>query len=206
MIKKGMTILYMVGKNLYVNLTNRCPYSCTFCLRQSRDSMADNNDTLWLEREPEVWEIKAEFEKFDMDSINELVFCGYGEPTERLEVLLEIAAFVKEKYNKPIRINTNGAANLIWGRDVTGELEGLIDTLSISLNTPSAEKYHELVRSRFGDVSYEAMLDFARRAKQYVPKVVMTTVETTISHEEEEQCRKICEEMGVTYRIRPWED
>ena len=81
-----------------------------------------------------------------------------------------------------------------------------IDTVSISLNTPNAERYHALVRSKFGDRSYDAMLSFARESKKYVPNVVMTTVATTLTSEEEEQCRAICEELGVTYRIRPWED
>lgn len=205
-MNKGMTILYKVHNNLYVNLTNRCPCACTFCLRQTKDSMADNHATLWLEHEPSVQEVKEEFGKFDLNEYNEIVFCGYGEPTERLDDLLEIAKFIKENYNKPVRINTNGLANLIWNRDVTPELEGLIDTLSISLNTPNAEKYHDLVRSKFGDQSYDAMLAFAKEAGKYVPTVVLTTVDTTLTKEEEEVCQKICDSLGVIYRIRPWED
>ena len=150
--------------------------------------------------------VKAEFAKFDLSEYEEVVFCGYGEPTERLDALLEIAKFVKENYQKPIRINTNGLANLIWKRDVTPELKGLVDTISISLNTPNADRYHELVRSKFGDQSFDAMLAFAKEATQYVPHVVLTTVDTTLTKEEEAQCRKICEDLGVTYRIRPWED
>ena len=96
--------------------------------------------------------------------------------------------------------------NLIWNRDITPEFEGLIDTVSISLNTPNAERYHELVRSKFGDQSFDAMIDFTKKCTRHVPKVVMTTVETTITKEEEAQCRKICEEIGAVYRIRPWED
>lgn len=79
---------------------------------------------------------KKEFEKFDMTQYNEVVFCGFGEPTERFDALKEIAAFVKEKYNKPIRINTNGAGSLINGRDIAPELKGLVDTVSVSLNHP----------------------------------------------------------------------
>ena len=205
-MNKGMTILYKVHNNLYVNLTNRCPCACTFCLRQTKDSMAENHATLWLEHEPSVQEVKEEFGKFNLKYYNEIVFCGYGEPTERLDDLLEIAKFIKAEYKKPIRINTNGLANLIWNRDVTPELEGLIDTLSISLNTPNAEKYHALVRSKFGDQSYDAMLAFAKEARNYVPNVVLTTVDTTLTKEEEKVCQGICDSLGVTYRIRPWED
>ena len=205
-MKKGMTILYKVHNNLYVNLTNRCPCACTFCLRQNMDTVTHDDQTLWLEHEPTVEEVKAEFAKIDLSEYEEVVFCGYGEPTERLDALLEIAKFVKENYQKPIRINTNGLANLIWKKDVTPELKGLVDTISISLNTPNADRYHELVRSKFGDQSFDAMLAFAKEATQYVPHVVLTTVDTTLTKEEEVQCRKICEDLGVTYRIRPWED
>ena len=84
-------------------------------------------------------------------------------------------------------------------------MEGLIDTLSISLNTPDADRYNELVRSRFGKDAFFAMLDFARDAAKYVPQVVLTTVDTTLTEEEEQKCAAICENLGVTYRIRPWE-
>ena len=87
-----MTILYEVHNNLYVNLTNKCPCSCTFCLRQTRDHM-ENSGTLWLEHEPSTEEIIAEFENFDMNKYSELVFCGFGEHTERIYVLLEIANY-----------------------------------------------------------------------------------------------------------------
>jgi radical SAM enzyme (TIGR04100 family) len=199
------TILYKVHHNLYVNLTNKCPCACTFCLRQTRDHMEDSG-VLWLDHEPSVDEVIAEFAKFDMSQYEEVVFCGFGEPTEALEVLLPVAKYVKETFSKPVRINTNGLGNLIWNRDITPEFKGLIDTVSISLNTPNADEYHNLVRSKFGMQSFDAMLDFAKKCTTYVPHVVMTTVATTISKEDEAQCQKICDNLGVTYRIRPWED
>lgn len=204
-MKKSMTILYKVHNNLYVNLTNRCSCACTFCLRQTRDHM-EESDSLWLEHEPTVEEVKEEFKKFDMNEFNEVVFCGFGEPTERLDALLEVAKFVKETYQKPIRVNTNGQASLINERDTAPEFEGLVDTISISLNTPNEQKYNELVQSKFGDKAYRGMLDFVKEVKQYVPHVVLSTVDTTLTKEEEAQCAKICEDLGVTYRIRPWED
>ena len=200
-----MEILYKVHNNLYVNLTNKCPYACTFCLRQTMDRIGES-DRLWLEREPSVDEVKKEFDKFDMTQFGEVVFCGFGEPTERFDDLKEVAAFVKEKFNKKIRINTNGVGSLINGRDIAPEMEGLIDTVSISLNNPVKEEYLSLVRSKFGEQSFDAMLEFAKECTKYVPNVVMTTVDTTISKEEEAQCAKICEEIGATYRIRPWEE
>lgn len=199
-----MTILYKVYNNLYVNLTNKCPCSCTFCLRQTKDHVGEA-DSLWLTHEPSTEEIIADFDNFDVLSFDELVFCGFGEPTERIDTILEVARYFKETYNKPTRINTNGLGCLINNRNIAPELEGLIDTVSISLNTPNADRYHELVRSRFGDQSFDAMLDFARECTKYVPNVVLTTVDTTLSSEEEKQCQAICDELGVTYRIRPWE-
>ena len=197
-----MEILYKVHNNIYVNMTNKCPYSCTFCLRQTMDRIGES-DRLWLEREPSLQEV---CNKFNMDEYNEVVFCGFGEPTERFDDLIKVAAFVKEKYGKKIRINTNGVGSLINGRDIAPEMKGLIDTVSISLNNPHKDEYLSLVRSKFGEQSFDAMLDFAKECTKYIPNVVLTTVDTTISHEEEEECRRICESIGATYRIRPWEE
>lgn len=204
-MNKAMTILYEVHGSLYVNLTNKCPCACTFCLRQTRDHM-EESDPLWLEHEPSFEEVKEEFKKFDMKKYGELVFCGFGEPTEKLDLLLQVAKYAKDQFDIKTRINTNGLGNLVNEKDITPLLEGLIDTLSISLNTPNKEKYHDLVRSKFGDVSYDAMLSFAKEATQYVPNVVMTTVETTLTPEEEDECRQICKDLGVVYRIREWVD
>lgn len=201
----AMTILYEVHNNLYVNLTNKCPCVCTFCLRQTREQM-ENSGPLWLEHTPTLEEVLAEFPKFNMDKYKEVVFCGFGEPTEALDVLLDTARFIKENYHKPIRINTNGLGSLVNGKDIAPLLEGLIDTVSISLNTPNPEKYFALVRPKFGEKSFDAMLSFAKEAKKYVPNVVMTTVDTTLTKEEESQCARICHTLGVAYRIRPWED
>lgn len=199
-----MVILYEVHENLYVNMTNRCPCSCTFCLRQTRDEM-NNSGSLWLEREPSVEEVIAEFDKFDMKKYHELVFCGFGEPTERLEDLLKVAAYAKEKFQIPIRINTNGLSDLIYGKDTAPMYAGLVDTISISLNTPDKEEYLKLTRSKFGIQSHDAMLRFAGNVSKYVPNVILSTVKTTITEQEEQECREICNKLGVTYRIRNFE-
>ncbi len=199
-----MVILYEVHNGLYVNMTNKCPCACTFCLRQTKDEM-EGSGSLWLEREPTIDEVKAEFSKFDMNKYEELVFCGFGEPTERLDDVLQIAEFVKENYNIPIRINTNGLGDLINGKNTAPLYEGKIDIVSISLNTPNPEEYFKIVRPKFGEKSFDAMLKFAENVKHYVKKVVLTTVHTTITEDEEKQCRQICDKIGVTYRIRPFE-
>lgn len=200
---QAMNIVYAIGSKLYVNLTNRCSCDCIFCLRQEGDG-AHGSDTLWLSHEPDFDEVMAAFEAFSVEDFDEVVFCGYGEPTEAFDLLLRVARAVKERYDKPIRINTNGQGSLICGRDIVPELAGVVDALSISLNTPDPRRYLELTRSRFGEEAYPALLDFAREAKRSVPDVTLTTVATTLTEEEEQECRRLCEHMGVRYRIRPW--
>lgn len=200
-----MEILYKVHKGLYVNLTNKCPYACTFCLRQTMDRVGES-DRLWLEKEPTYEEVVEAFKKFDMSEFEELVFCGFGEPTAAFDVLIKVAAYAKEKFHIPTRLNTNGMGNLINERDIVPEMKGLIDTVSVSLNHPDKDAYLELVRSKFGEQSYDAMIGFAKACVDVVPNVVMTTVDTTITHEEEKRCQKICDEIGARYRIRPYEN
>jgi TatD family-associated radical SAM protein len=200
-----MEILYRVHNGLYVNLTNRCTAACTFCLRQTMDHVGESH-SLWLEREPTAQEVIAEFEKWDLQSFSEIVFCGFGEPTCALDVLLEAAAWLKAHTDLPIRVNTNGHGSLLAGRDIAPELKGLVDTVSISLNHPDPVQYQALVRSRFGDAAFPGMLDFAKKCVEQGIHVVMTTVDTTITHQDEDRCRAICQQLGADYRIRPWED
>lgn len=202
-MNKAMTVVYEVGDGLYVNLTNRCSCACTFCVRQSTDGVG-GGDNLWLEHDPTFEEVMAAFEAFDVERYREVVFCGFGEPTEAFDLLVRVARAAKERYGKPVRLNTNGQGSLINGRDIAPELEGVVDSVSISLNTPDADRYQEIVRSRYGRDAYQAMLSFAREAARYVPQVTMTTVSTTLSAEEEERCQAICDELGVRYRIREW--
>lgn len=201
-----MTILYEVHNNLYINLTNQCPCSCTFCLRTTRDSMDHGEHPLWLDHEPSFEEVTDAFQEFDLSKYNEIVFCGFGEPTEKISLLIQVASYIRNHYDNPIRLNTNGLGNLIAGHSIVSELAGLIDTVSISLNHPDKDKYLSLVRSRYGELSYQAMLDFAAECTHYITNVVMTTVATTITTNEEQQCAALCKELGVTYRIRPFED
>jgi len=190
--------------SVYVNLTNRCPCACTFCLRQTKEMREGN--TLWLKEEPTVDEVIKEFQKYDLDDFKEVVFCGFGEPIERIDDIIQIAGILKlYRRDLPIRINTNGLGNLIHKKDITPLLKGRIDTVSISLNAPDEKEYYELTRSRFGIQSFQAMLEFASLCKQYVPKVVLTVVDI-IGEEKIKKCQKICDDLGVTLRVRPFEE
>lgn len=200
-----MTITYPVKNGIYVNMTNRCPCACTFCLRHNGEGVY-GSDSLWLDREPTVQEVCDSLDKWNLDDYSEIVFCGYGEPTERLDDLLKVAAYIKSKSNIPTRINTNGLADLIWGKSVAHKLKGLIDTVSVSLNATNAEEYNAVVRPKFGLPSYEAMLKFTKDCVAYVPNVVMTVVDVVTTPEEQERCREICSELGATLRVRPFEE
>lgn len=199
-----MTITYVVKNGIYVNMTNRCPCACTFCLRQNGDGIFGSGP-LWLEREPSVKEVCDSIDTWELAEYDEVVFCGYGEPTERLEELLQVAAHIKEKSDIKIRINTNGLSDLICGERTAPKLKGLIDIVSVSLNATNKEEYFRMVRPKFGPDSYDAMLRFTKECTEYVPNVIMTVVDVVTSKEEQERCREICEALGATLRVRPFE-
>ena len=200
-----MTILYEVHTGLYVNLTNKCPCRCTFCLRQEKNSKSLYGD-LWLEREPSVEEIIEEFKKRDLSKYTEIVFCGFGEPTQRLYDVFEVCDFLRTITDLPIRINTNGMADLIHKKPTAEDFKGRIDVVSISLNTPNKERFYELTQNIFGPDAFDAIIKFSGDVKPYVKEVVLSTVSTTITEAEEKECARIADELGVTYRIRPFED
>ncbi len=199
-----MTVCYTVGKGLYINITNRCSNSCTFCIRQNGDGVY-GSDSLWLEREPDAEEVIDSIMQYDLTLFEELVFCGYGEPTERVESLLKVAKAVKNKMDIPIRINTNGHGNMINGRDITPEFKGLVDVVSVSLNTANADDYYKICKPEFGMGAYEGLLEFARLCVPQVKTVVLSVVDTTIPDEDIAICKKTAESIGAILRVRPFE-
>ena len=205
-----MTITYEYEGALYVNLTNKCNCACEFCLRHGKaQGSIYTQDSLWLEREPTRQEALDSFLDRDVPGYREIVFCGYGEPTYRLEDLLWLVDQLKERFGEklpPVRINTNGHASLIPGRDVCPELKGRIDTLSISLNADNAADYTALCHPQQGEAAYQAMLDFTRESAQYVPNVVLTIVDKDKTPEEIEHCKQIAASLGVKLRIRSFID
>lgn len=189
--------------NVYVNLTNKCSCSCTFCLRNTKEMDKSNN--LWLDKEPTYDEIITEFNKYDITKFNEIIFCGFGEPTMVLDALLQVAIYLKNRSsNTPIRINTNGLGDLVHEKEIAPLFKDLVDTVSISLNASNAEEYLRLTRNKFGIKSYDAMLKFAVSCKSYVPNVVMTVVDC-IGQAEIDACQAVCDKIGLTLRVRPFE-
>jgi len=194
-------ILYRYCGSLYVNMTNRCPNRCTFCVRNSTDALG-SADSLWLDKEPTVDELYREFHKWNMKDYEEVVFCGYGEPTERFDVLLKVADHIHAKYGKRVRLNTNGLGSLINGRDIVPEMAGKIDRISISLNAPNAERYDEVCRSRFGLEAFPAILEFIRECRETIPGVTVSVVSGSISQAEEDECERMARSMNVAFRSR----
>lgn len=191
---------YYGQKPIYLNLTNRCTNRCKFCIRYT-DSGVDGVD-LWLEHEPSPEEIEQALEDLDFRSCEEIVFCGYGEPTMRWDIIPEICRFIRE--NNPaakIRINTNGHGNKIAGHDITPSLEGLVDEISISLNEKNAAKYNEICLCQYGEEGFYELLDFAKKAKKHIKSVVLSIVDV-LPEEDIEECKRIAEEAGIPLRIR----
>lgn len=197
-----MTITYELGKSLYVNITNRCSNACTFCIRKDEPTV-NGVDELWLEREPTEEEILKDILKRSLSQYDELVFCGYGEPSYRFDEICRIAKAVKKAYPIKTRLNTNGHGNLIFKKDMTPQLAGVIDTVSISLNAKNKEEYDELCHPVFED-AFEGLLDFGRRAKEFTN--VVFTIVNILPEEDQEACRKICASIGANLRVRTYID
>ena len=193
-----------ISEKFYINITNKCPCSCTFCLRQTKEML--ENNSLWLKEDPTANQIIEELKKYDLKLVPEIIFCGFGEPLENVDVVCEVARYIKDTYpNIHIRVNTNGLGNLVHSKDITPLLKGLVDTISISLNASNAEEYLKVTRSRFGINSFDAMLEFANLAKQNIPNVVLSVVDI-IGEEEISKCQAICDDLGVKLRVRVFEE
>lgn len=193
-------IIYTYEGSAYLNITNKCPCSCVFCIRSNGDGLG-SAETLWHKKDPTLEEIKKEIDEFDFTPYDEVVFCGYGEPTQALDNLIESAKYLKEKHGLKIRVNSNGLSDLINGKKTAPMLDGVVDTISISLNAPDAESYQRVSRSKFGSDAFPALLKFAQDCKKYIPNVKFTAVDV-ITAEEIEKCKEISEKLGIPLRIR----
>lgn len=204
-MKKAMTIFYEVGNNLYVNLTNKCPCACTFCIRNHADG-AYGSDPLWLEHEPSVDEIFEDMNSLDIAKYNEIVFCGYGEPTCRLDTLITVADELKSRPKCPmLRINTNGLGDLINGKSIAKELCDVMDIISISLNAGTKDEYMKVTRPKF-DNAWEAMQKFtADCVQQKSAKIIMSVVDV-IPAEQIEAARNVAKSLGAELRIRTYDE
>jgi TatD DNase family protein len=198
-VDQSTRIAYVIRNSLYLNMTNRCTNSCTFCAKFSDFTVKGHQ--LCLQREPDLDEVLAAIG--DPSSFDEVVFCGYGEPLLRLELVKEVASFLKSK-NITVRINTDGQANLVHGRNILPELAGLVDSISVSLNAPDAVTYQRICRSKFGEQGYVALKAFLVEAKKHIPSVTATAV--TLPGIDIEACRRVADDLQVEFRARVYNE
>lgn len=187
---------YTLHGNRYLNVTNRCSLRCEFCPKFN-DEWTVQHYPLRLNHEPGTEEIIAAVG--NPEDYREIVFCGLGEPTLRLYTLLDVATRLRLRARR-IRINTDGLANLVYGRDVTPDMDGLIDALSISLNAQNADVYNRHCRPKLPG-SYEAMLDFVKRAREFIPDITLTAIDG-LSGVDIAACDRIARDLGVNFRRR----
>ncbi len=195
-----MNLFYELEGGLYVNLTNRCNCACRFCIRRGHEGLGDA-DSLWLDHEPSEREVFDALAGKNLDTYREVVFCGYGEPTLALDLLLSTCRRIKAESRLPVRLNTNGLGTLANGRPVPPLLRGLVDTVSVSLNASTAEAYARVTCPSFGEAAFDAMLRFVRECRTMLPHVTVTAVDV-ISPQQVRDCQALAGELGVTFRLR----
>jgi len=202
-MKKGMCITYEVGTGLYVNITNRCSNRCDFCIRNNGDG-AYGSDSLWLSHEPTYDEIVESVFSRDMTKYTEVVFCGYGEPTYRLDTARQVALEIKKRTNLPVRINTNGHTDLINSSFCAEKFAFAFDTVSISLNAPSKERYNDICHPVYDNDAFDAVISFAQNVKKYVQNVCFTVVREFLYADELSACRALSKKLGIPLKVRDY--
>ena len=190
--------VFIIGNKIYINLTNRCSNRCDFCIRQGRKGMGDT--PLWLSEEPTAADVIEQLPLNLDDYDEEVVFCGFGEPTYNLETLDEVASYL-HCVDKTTRINTNGQANLIYNGDVTDVVVTSCDVINVSLNECNAQKYQQHCKSVFGEKAFDGLLDFARKCREKGGNVVFSVVDS-IGEEDIAECKKLAKKMGIPLRVR----
>lgn len=195
-------LVYELDGKIYINLTNKCTNDCIFCLRNDKDDVCGQQ--LWLDDENSTAEdVIEQLKKFKLSS--EIIFCGYGEPLLKFEVLKEVAQYIKNNYPQiKIRVNTNGHANYVYKRNIVPELKGLVDEFSVSLNGESSQEYNELSQPVF-DGAYEEVKKFIKACSDEGVDVVASVVEGYKGrHINLEKCEKIASDLGAKFRVREW--
>jgi cyclic pyranopterin phosphate synthase len=199
---RNPSVTYWLGNSLYLNVTNRCPNSCYFCFRRYKKGIRDFN--LKLEKEPTTEEVIGELQKALNRKIwSEVVFCGFGEPLERLDLILEVTRWIKKHHRKSVRVDTNGQGYLLnRGREVVRELkEAGVDRVIVSLNAHNKETYNEVCKPEFED-AYENVAEFIKKAKEGGLETEATAV--TIPEVEISKVKELAEKLGVKFSVREY--
>ncbi|KJS68877.1 MAG: radical SAM protein [Peptococcaceae bacterium BICA1-7] len=192
---KDFILAYNIEDRRYLNVTNRCTNNCAFCIRKTDVGVGYN---LWLAREPGLQEIKEALG--DPAGCSEVVFCGYGEPLVRLDLVKDISSYIKDSFGSVVRVNTNGHADLLHGRGSVERLRGLVDRINISLNAENDHKYREICRPSFGPGTHDAVIQFAASCVGVIPDITLSVVDWPGI--DIVKCREIAENIGVAFRVR----
>lgn len=190
------TIAYKIRNSLYLNITDRCTLECAFCPKFNGTWQVHEHN-LQLDHRPSTSDIINAIG--DPSQYEEIVFCGYGEPTLRLKILLEVAEYIKLHHGK-VRINTDGLANLVNKRNVLPELGKVVDALSVSMNAQSSDIYDIHCKPQLKG-SFEAMLDFLKQAPDYIPDVTATAI-NGLEGVDIDKCKALAQELGIKFRQR----
>ncbi|HEY8419664.1 MAG TPA: TatD family nuclease-associated radical SAM protein [Clostridia bacterium] len=190
--------VYEYGNKLYINLTNQCSNNCAFCIRNNTDEL--NGYNLWLEKEPEAQEVIDLLKDKDLSKYPEIVFCGFGEPTYRLDQLVKIGQYIKSRGART-RLDTNGQGSLINNYDIVPSLKGAIDKVSISLNQYNSKDYDKICLSVYGEQGFYAMIEFAKSCKNAGIETRFTLVDV-IPQEDIEKCKQLAQSLGIELEIR----
>lgn len=199
-------IIYTLEGGTYFNITNQCPCNCAFCIRSKGEAVGEA-ENLWYDEgcEPSFDEIKVAIDSFDFKNIDEAVFCGYGEPTCRLDILLQTAEYLKSiNPNIRLRLNTNGLSDLVNNKPTAKAIGLAFDSVSISLNEPTSEKYDKITRNIYPGKAFDAMLAFTKECALYCKDVRMSVVDV-IGKDEIEKSRQIAESLGAKFICRSFE-
>ena len=202
------TLVYLLDGKVYINLTNKCTNKCIFCLRQDKNDVCGQE--MWLDNEnftadDVIEQLKITFENFNQPYDKEITFCGYGEPTLKLDILKTVAEFIKNNYPQiPVRLNTNGHANYIYKRNIVPELKGIIDVISVSLNASNEIEYDELSQPNFKG-AYEEVKKFIKACADAGIETVASVVDGYKGcHLDTQTCEKIAHDLGAKFRVREW--
>lgn len=194
-------IVYTLEGGVYLNITNKCPCNCAFCIRSKGDAVGDAKE-LWFDKEPTIDEIKNAIDDYDFSKVDSAVFCGYGEPTNAYDSLVEAVKYIRGiNPNIKLRLNTNGLSDLINNKPTAKELSEIFDSISVSLNEPDSEKYDKITRNIYNGKAFDAMLKFTAECVKYCKDVRMTVVDV-ISPEDIEKSRTVCESTGARFKVR----
>jgi cyclic pyranopterin phosphate synthase len=198
----NQTTVYWLDKTLYLNITNKCSNNCYFCFRKFKKGIKEFN--LKLEKEPTKTEVIEELRQvINRKNWKEIVFCGFGEPIERLNLVLQLTRYIKGKYLKPVRVDTNGQGYLLnKGIDVAQQLkDARVDKVRVSLNAHNKETYNEVCKPT-SDGAYESILEFIKKAKQAGLETEVTAV--TIPEVSITQIKELAERLGVKFATREY--